>query len=121
MLHQEARLADELVGLLGQDLGGGVGPVVGLGRLLVVLVLVLDDDQPLLQDLVEARLDVVGLEVVAPNALVPIVAGATVGAFVESALGATLEAPGIVNNDVLNFLNTTVAAAVALAAWQALS
>ncbi len=41
-------------------------------------------------------------------------AGATVGAFVESALGATLEAPGILNNDFLNFLNTAVAAAAAV-------
>ena len=29
--------------------------------------------------------------------------GATIGSFAESVLGATLEAPGIVNNDVLNF------------------
>lgn len=41
--------------------------------------------------------------------------GATVGSFVESSLGATLEGPGIVDNDVLNFLNTAVAAAVAVA------
>ncbi len=45
-------------------------------------------------------------------------AGATIGSFVESLLGATLEGPGIVNNDLLNFLNTAVAAVVALAlAW----
>jgi uncharacterized membrane protein len=30
-------------------------------------------------------------------------------------LGATLEGPGILNNDMLNFINTAVAAAVALA------
>ena len=30
--------------------------------------------------------------------------------FVESGLGATLEAPGILNNDVLNFINTAAAA-----------
>ena len=41
--------------------------------------------------------------------------GATVGAFAESALGATFEGPGILNNDVLNFLNTLVAAGVAVA------
>ena len=41
-------------------------------------------------------------------------AGATAGAFAESALAASLEAPGIVNNDVLNFTNTAVAAAVAV-------
>ena len=45
----------------------------------------------------------------------PVVVGATVGALVESALGATLEGPGILNNDMLNFINTAVAAAVALA------
>jgi hypothetical protein len=35
------------------------------------------------------------------------------GALVESALAATLEGPGILNNDMLNFINTAVAAAVA--------
>lgn len=48
------------------------------------------------------------------NALFTVVIGATVGSFVESLLGATLEAPGILNNDMLNFLNTAVAAGVAL-------
>jgi uncharacterized protein (TIGR00297 family) len=45
-----------------------------------------------------------------------VVVAATAGALVESALGATLEGPGILNNDMLNFINTTVAAAVAVAA-----
>ena len=49
-------------------------------------------------------------------AMIPaVVVGATAGALVESALGATLEGPGILNNDMLNFINTAVAAAVALA------
>ena len=43
-----------------------------------------------------------------------IVVAATVGSFAESVLGATLEAPGILNNDVLNFVNTAIAAFVAL-------
>jgi len=43
-----------------------------------------------------------------------VVIGATVGALVESMLGATLEGLGILNNDMLNFINTAVAAAVAL-------
>jgi uncharacterized protein (TIGR00297 family) len=48
--------------------------------------------------------------------LVPgIVAGATIGAFVESALSTWLEPEGIVNNDVLNFVNTAVAALAAVA------
>jgi uncharacterized membrane protein len=34
---------------------------------------------------------------------------------VESALAATLEGPGILNNDMLNFINTAVAAAAAVA------
>ena len=51
-----------------------------------------------------------------PAPLIPaVVAGATAGALVESALGATLEGPGILNNDMLNFINTAVAAAVTLA------
>jgi uncharacterized protein (TIGR00297 family) len=47
--------------------------------------------------------------------ILPIVVGATMGALVESALAATLEGPGILNNDMLNFINTAVAAAVATA------
>ena len=39
---------------------------------------------------------------------------ATAGSLLESWLGATLEAPGILNNDMLNFINTAIAAAVAV-------
>jgi uncharacterized protein (TIGR00297 family) len=42
-------------------------------------------------------------------------AGAVAGSVVESALASTLEAAGIVNNDVLNVINTATGAAVALA------
>jgi uncharacterized protein (TIGR00297 family) len=48
------------------------------------------------------------------SALLPVIAGATIGAFTESALGAQFEEPGIVNNDVLNFLNTAIAGASAV-------
>ena len=48
------------------------------------------------------------------SALVVVVAGATVGSLAESLLGATLEAPGILNNDMLNFLNTAIAAGAAV-------
>jgi len=44
-----------------------------------------------------------------------IVIGATAGSLLESWLGATLEAPGILNNDMLNFINTAAAALVTLA------
>jgi uncharacterized protein (TIGR00297 family) len=47
-------------------------------------------------------------------ALLPIIAGATIGSFVESFLGASLERPGILNNDLLNFINTGVSAAAAV-------
>jgi uncharacterized protein (TIGR00297 family) len=47
--------------------------------------------------------------------ILAVVVAATAGALVESVLGATLEGPGILNNDMLNFINTAVAAAVALA------
>ncbi len=47
-------------------------------------------------------------------ALLPVVAGATAGSFVESLLAATFEAPGILNNDALNLINTAVAAFVAV-------
>lgn len=54
------------------------------------------------------------LDVVPAGALLPIVAGATIGSLAESLLGASLEAPGILNNDVLNFLNSATAAAAAI-------
>ena len=44
-----------------------------------------------------------------------IVLGATAGSLLESWLGATLEAPGILNNDMLNFINTGAAALATLA------
>jgi uncharacterized membrane protein len=49
------------------------------------------------------------------TAFFAVVAGATIGSLVESLLGATLEAPGILNNDMLNFLNTAIAAGAAIA------
>ena len=48
------------------------------------------------------------------SAIITVVVAATAGAVVESALGATLEEAGVVNNDLLNFINTSVATAVAL-------
>ena len=54
------------------------------------------------------------LELVPAKALVPIVAGATIGSLIESGLGATLEPQGILNNDALNFINTGLAAFAAL-------
>jgi uncharacterized protein (TIGR00297 family) len=61
----------------------------------------------------------VALGLVPPAWLWAIVIGATAGAMLESWLGATLEAPGILNNDMLNFINTAAAAlaAVAIASW----
>jgi uncharacterized protein (TIGR00297 family) len=56
----------------------------------------------------------VAFGLVPASATVAIVAAATAGALVESALGATLEEAGILNNDMLNFINTAVAAVVAL-------
>jgi uncharacterized protein (TIGR00297 family) len=54
------------------------------------------------------------LGVVPAASIGPVVVGATAGALLESYLGATLEAPGILNNDVLNFINTAAAAAIAI-------
>jgi len=55
------------------------------------------------------------LQLIPSPAVVVVSVAATIGALVESALGATLEGPGILNNDMLNFLNTAVAAAAVLA------
>jgi uncharacterized protein (TIGR00297 family) len=52
---------------------------------------------------------------IAWSMMVVVVVAATAAAFVESLLGATLEGPGILNNDMLNFINTAVAAALVLA------
>jgi uncharacterized protein (TIGR00297 family) len=50
-----------------------------------------------------------------PAAAIPMIVVATiVGSLAESVMGATLEERGIVNNDVLNFLNTTIAAFAAI-------
>ena len=57
------------------------------------------------------------LGLVAPSTIPLIVVAALVGAFVESALGATLEGRGILNNHVLNFITTGVAAGLVLAFW----
>jgi uncharacterized protein (TIGR00297 family) len=54
---------------------------------------------------------------VAPAAMFAVVAGATAGSLAESIMGATLEPRGIVNNDVLNFLNTGIAAWAAVLLW----
>ena len=48
-----------------------------------------------------------------------VVVAATAGAVIESLLAATLEASGVLDNDLLNFLNTAAAAAAAvLIAWR---
>jgi len=56
-----------------------------------------------------------GAGLIPVSAILIVVAAATAGALVESALAVTLEGPGILNNDMLNFINTAVAAAVAVA------
>lgn len=50
--------------------------------------------------------------------IVAIAAAAVVAAMVESVLGSTLEPRGLLNNDLLNFITTSVAAVLAIAAWR---
>ena len=57
----------------------------------------------------------VGLGLIPGSDVAAVVIGATAGAIVASLLGATLEGPGVLNNDMLNLINTAVAAGVALA------
>ena len=54
------------------------------------------------------------LNVVPAWTIPAIIGGAATGSVAESVMGATLEAPGIVNNDVLNWLNTVIAAFAAI-------
>jgi uncharacterized protein (TIGR00297 family) len=55
------------------------------------------------------------------NVLWSVVVGAAVASLVESTLGATLEAPGILDNHLLNFINTAVASVIAVALARAFS
>ncbi len=57
----------------------------------------------------------VGVGLIPQSAIWIVVGSALAGSVVESALGATLEAPGILNNDVLNFINTSATAILAVA------
>ncbi len=54
------------------------------------------------------------LGLIGSQALLAVVVAATAGAAVESLLGATLEPAGILNNDMLNFINTAAAALAVL-------
>ena len=54
------------------------------------------------------------LALVSSTAVAVVVVGSTVGSLLESWLGATFEPPGILNNDMLNFINTAVAAGAAV-------
>ncbi len=63
----------------------------------------------------------IALGIAPAAALVPIVIGATAGALLESWLGATLEAPGVLNNDMLNFINTSAAAVITLGVFRLLA
>jgi uncharacterized protein (TIGR00297 family) len=56
----------------------------------------------------------VWLQIIPAGAWGAVVIGATLGSLVESLLGATLEGPGILNNDLLNFFNTAVGALTAV-------
>ena len=56
----------------------------------------------------------IALGLVSRGDLLPVVLGAALGSLAESLLGAALEAEGILNNDVLNLINTAVAAYVAV-------
>lgn len=62
----------------------------------------------------------VALRIVPVDALGVIVVAATAGALIESYLGATFEDAGILNNDMLNFINTAAAAlaAIGIVTWR---
>jgi uncharacterized protein (TIGR00297 family) len=54
------------------------------------------------------------LDLTPGRAVVFIAIAASIGSLLESWLGATLEGPGILNNDMLNFINTATAGVVAI-------
>jgi uncharacterized protein (TIGR00297 family) len=56
-----------------------------------------------------------------PAALImPIAAAAVAAAMIESVLGSTLEPRGLLNNDLLNFITTSSAAALTIVIWRML-
>jgi len=61
MLHQEAGLANELSGPLGENTTTAVTTLLGLGGLLLVVLLLFRSRDSILQDGVEVGLDVVGI------------------------------------------------------------
>ncbi len=56
----------------------------------------------------------VGLGLIPAGRLPAVVVASTVAAFAEGALGATLEGPGILDNNALNFVNSAIGAGLAL-------
>ena len=50
-----------------------------------------------------------------------ITTAATVASLIEGALGSTLEARGILNNDTLNFVNSAIGAAITVTVWWCLT
>lgn len=58
------------------------------------------------------------LHLIPVSLLLPIGAAAVAAAMVESVLGSTLEPRGLLNNDLLNFITTSVAAVLAIVAWR---
>ena len=53
-------------------------------------------------------------DLIPASMLLVVVVAATAASLLESALGATLEGPRVLNNDLLNFINTAAAAGIAL-------
>src|SRR5215470_4598917 len=88
VLDQEARLADELVGLLRLDAARAVAPVVGLGHLVLVVVLVLGlGGDAVLEDGVEVGLDVVGVGLLLLVLLLLVVTGGGAAGLGRGGLG----------------------------------
>jgi len=63
-LDEETGPADELSRLLGQHAKSALPAVLGIGRLLLFVLVIVDDDQAFFQDHIKARFDVVIVEVI---------------------------------------------------------
>ena len=58
------------------------------------------------------------LHLIPVSLILPIGAAAVAAAMVESVLGSTLEPRGLLNNDLLNFITTSIAAVLGIVAWR---
>ena len=57
---------------------------------------------------------------ISASAVLPVIVAANAASIVEGVIGATMEARGMLTNDVVNFVNSAMGAGVAMLIWSSL-